>query len=299
MCRSFTPRQSAQNAAFLRIVRRTGNVRDACRALGVHRATYTRRRAKCAAFAADWDAALAVASAALAVPAPPTLSRTDREGEPRATRTAGGRLQLRRHRPGRITRAHEQAFLSALAATANVRLSAAAAGFSHSAFYRRREASPAFAREMRLALQTGYDRIEFALLAGFDPGSHADDAWRRNDQLPMPSMTVDQALMLLQLHQREARLFGEPTPMRRRRGEPKAAYHERLALMHEARIERDREAFRIAEAERRARGIVPLFGGEIAPLPALDQVIVRKTPEAVADEAAVLARAIRDLRRPD
>lgn len=83
-----------------------------------------------------------------------------------------------------MTREHEQAFLAALSATANVRLSAAAAGFSHSAFCHRARSRPAFAREINMALRMGYDRIEMALLESTLPGSHADDAWRHNEPPP-------------------------------------------------------------------------------------------------------------------
>jgi hypothetical protein len=62
--RPFTPAQQRQNAAFLAALRRTGNVRLACRTLGVPRATYTRRRKTCAAFATEWDMVLTAAHAA-------------------------------------------------------------------------------------------------------------------------------------------------------------------------------------------------------------------------------------------
>ncbi|HYI39211.1 MAG TPA: hypothetical protein VE053_02710 [Allosphingosinicella sp.] len=55
--RPFTRKQIAQNQAFLEALRRTGNPRLAAASLGVHRTTYSKRRARCAAFAADWDAA--------------------------------------------------------------------------------------------------------------------------------------------------------------------------------------------------------------------------------------------------
>ncbi len=88
---SFTPRQHRQNAAFLRALARTGNARAAATALGVHRATYTRHRAKDAAFAARWDAALAFTNAFLSFP------REAREGNQRiwwrsSQRSAAGRL---------------------------------------------------------------------------------------------------------------------------------------------------------------------------------------------------------------
>ncbi|MFL9841374.1 hypothetical protein ABS767_10400 [Sphingomonas sp. ST-64] len=178
--------------------------------------------------------------------------------------------------PGRaLDRAAEQAFLSALSATANIRLSAAAAGFSHSAFYARRRQSPAFAREMQLALQTGYERVEMALLAAAHPSSYRDDAWRHNDPPPIPSMTADEALTLLRLHHQSVRLQAEPPHLKRRRGESREAHSFRLSEMYKARLQRDRDAFDVAEAERRAATAASSespFEKPFPTLPALDQV---------------------------
>ncbi len=266
--RPFTPRQQRQNARFLAALRRTGNVRLACRELGVHRATYTKRRARCAAFATRWDIALAAAHAAFSLaggarmpepssPLPafregpgvaPASLRT-RGGEPVITRTRNGRLQLRLAPPGRMTKAAEQAFFSALSATANVRLSAAAAGFAHSSFYARRDRSAAFAREMRLALKTGWDRLEWAMLAAGLADSHEDDAWRTDhDFPPIPPLTPDQALQLLCLHDKSVNQGWERPHRRKRRGEPWETYTERLRAMWMA--EKGREAEE--EALRRA-----------------------------------------------
>lgn len=287
MPRPFNRRQALENQAFLHVLRRTGNARLAARELGVHRSTFTKRRASHPAFAAEWDAALAFAHAALnqdppragsgrgtaaqgAVVEGPEAKR--REDDPQITRLANGRLQLRRAIPGRLTRAHEQAFLAALSATANIRLSAAAAGFSHSAFYRRREASPAFAREMRLALQMGYERLEMALLESFSPGSHRDDAWRHNDPPPIPSMSPAQALQLLYLHQKEAVLWGERVDRRRKRGESSDAWSRRAARKWKAEKAWDREGYEVARAAR-TEGPAPSRHEPLAPeLPALDQV---------------------------
>ena len=284
MPRPFNPDQQRQNRAFLAALRRTGNARAAARAIGMHRATLTKRRAGHPAFAAAWDAALALAHTALD-------ARRNGEGDqakpggrgehgstrnhpaPHFHRTAQGRVQLRTGPRRRLTRAAEQAFLAALSATANVRLSAKAAGFSHSAFYQRRRQDAGFAREMRLALQMGYDRIELALLESTLASSHADDAWRHNDPPPIPAMTATQALQLLYLHQKEARLLAEPAHIKRRRGESADARQFRLAAMYREGQRRDREAFDLAEAARRDRGEPPLFGPQEPPsLPALDQV---------------------------
>jgi hypothetical protein len=161
---------------------------------------------------------------------------------------------MRAAQPGKLTRECEQTFLAALSATANVKLSAAAAGASVAAFYRRRRQNPAFAREMRLALQLGYDRLEMALIETGMPDSHEHDDWRSNDPPAIPPMTASQALQLMYLHQKEARLLGEPSYLKRRRGESREAHSLRLAEMWEAREQRAREEFEMAEAARMARG---------------------------------------------
>ena len=303
----FTRRQAAQNAAFLAALRRTGNVREAASTLGYNRSTFTKRRAAHPAFAAKWNAALVMASAALENP--PRNGEGDRRPEvgggggspqtrridttPTTTRTANGRLQLRRPTANRLDHAAEQAFLTALSATANVRLSAAAAGFSHSAFYARRKASPAFAREMRLALAAGYEQVESALIAGFLPGAHDHDAWRHNDPPPIPPMTANQALQLLHLHNRTVHLQDEPPHIKRRRGESSEAHSYRLTAMYEARQALDREAFDLAEAARRERGEPTLRNPYPAPravhLPALDQVTgwSKADPTKTAHDASV------------
>src|SRR5690554_6613137 len=86
MPRPLKRRQALQNRAFLDALRRTGNVRLAARELGVHRSTFTKRRAKHPAFAAEWDAALAIAHARLNAEHPP--GGRDHESAPPATRRA-------------------------------------------------------------------------------------------------------------------------------------------------------------------------------------------------------------------
>lgn len=133
--------------------------------------------------------------------------------------------QIRLAHPGKLTRACEQAFLRALSATANIRLAAAAAGASPAAFYRRRRRDPAFAREFRIALRIGYDRLEHAAMErtlqamrmdGGDPvwlaGALADN--------PIPPLSFDQALQLLCLHRNSVRLDGDRPPGRAARIEP-------------------------------------------------------------------------------
>jgi len=270
MPRPFTRAQAPENRAFLAALRRTGNVREAARMVGAHRAKFTRRRAKHPAFATAWDAALVVAHAALSKPSATHATAN----APRIIRTRSGRLQVRRVPNGRLTTERAQVFLAALGATANVRLSAAAAGFSHSAFYARAHADPGFAREMRLALRQGHERLQWALIASWSPLSYEDDAWRHNDPPAIPPMTADQALMLLAIRQKIACEADEPAHIKRRRGESTDAHSFRLTAMYQQRLARDREGGDIAEAERQARGARPRFEMDVV-VPDLAQVTRR------------------------
>ncbi|MDB5679728.1 hypothetical protein [Sphingomonas bacterium] len=270
MPQPLTRAQQLENAAFLKNLRRTGNVTTAARLLGVAPCTFNRRRARFPGFALRWDAALALAHATLA--AKPAGSAAPSSGEPRIWRTGGGRRQLRRAKAGLIEHAGRQRFLAALSATANVAQSAAAVGHAASSFYRMRDRDPAFAREWQLALEMGYERLKMALHESAQVESFADDDWRRNDPPAMPPMTVNQALQLMYLHQKEARLGRTPDPMRQRPGETPDVVSKRLALLYEAGQERRRMQFRIAEAERLARGQPTHFDWAPGELPDLSQV---------------------------
>lgn len=281
MARPLTREQALENHRFLKALERTGNIRLAARHTGMKYGTVQHRRKHHPAFAQECDAALALAHSAFHANGgrkPPSASdgapsyRT-RGGEGVVVRRRDGKLQMRAAQPGKLTRQCEQAFLAALSATANVRLSAAAAGASVAAFYRRRRKNPAFAREMRMALEMGYERLEMALLENAEPGSYRDDAWRHNEPPPIPPMTTNQALQLLYLHQKGVRMTAEPDHIKRRRGEPHEVYIVRLHAIHQASQQRAREAFDVAEAVRRAAGRPSGFGPKILPpLPALEQV---------------------------
>lgn len=246
MARPLNRAQRLENRAFLKALAACGNVREAARRIGVKYGTIQHRRRAHPDFAAGWDAALAVAQARLTRAGGAKRPRGRPGGKvamgaPAAHRTKGGeavvvqrrdgRLQLRRAQPGKLTRECEQAFLAALSATANVRLSAAAAGASVAAFYRRRRRNPGFAREMHNALCMGYERLEMALMASFEPTAAEDDDWQHNDPPPIPSMTANQALQLLYLHHKTAKLWAEAPYMKQRKGETADGWAERRARL--------------------------------------------------------------------
>jgi len=259
-----------ENAAFLRHLRRTGNAREAARALGFPRGRFIRRRTLHPAFAVQWDAALVLAHADLTAQRAGTT--VPPPGEPYIRLSRTGRWQVRRAQAGQIDHAARQRFLAALGATANVRLSAAAAGFGACAFYNHRYRNPAFAREWMLALETGYERLEMALLASGLADSFADDDWRHNDPPAIPPMTVNQALQLMYLHQKEVTLGNAPLTGRLRPGETSQARSALLALLYEEKQERQRMKFKIAEAERLARGEPTYQRWAPGDLPDLSQV---------------------------
>ena len=286
MARKLTRAAALENRAFLSLLRRTGNVRLACRELGLKYGTMQHRRRQHPGFAARWDAALVFFEASFdgprirsgassrqtgtsarigplhrMRPLSPTALPQGGEGlfrtvagEPHLVRLKSGKLQVRRAQAGKLTPAAEQAFLAAVSATCNMSLAAAAVGSCFGAFNRRRKKDPAFARELRLALKRGYEALEMALHEAGLPGMHEHSDWRHNEPPAMPPMSVNQALQLMYLHQKAALLLDEPTPMRRRRGESNEARNERLTLMAQARDQRAREEFEVAEAERWARG---------------------------------------------
>lgn len=268
--RPLTRAQQMENAAFLRHLRKSGNTVTAARALGFPRGRFDKRRAKHPAFAQQWDAALAIAHAALAGARIGTIAPTD--GEPYIRRSNSGRWQIRRAQAGLIDHAVRQRFLASLSATANVSLSAAAAGFRPDALYRHRKRNPAFAREWQLALEMGYERLKTALLESALVESFADDDWRHNDPPAIPPMTASQALQLLYLHQKEVQLGSHPLLGRLRPGETREARSMKLALIHEHRMEQEALKYRIAEAERLARGEPTYHRWAPGELPDLSQV---------------------------
>lgn len=294
MARALNRAQRLENQAFLRVLAQTGNVRDAARAVDLAYGTIQHRRRAHPVFAAEWDAALVVAQARLAkaggarrpsvagagkavsarASAAPGEHRTQ-GGEAVVVQRRDGTLQLRRAQPGKLTRECEQAFLAALSATCNVRLSAAAAGAAEAAFYRRKRRHPGFAREWQLALEQGYEALEMALIAGFEPDAALDDAWRHNDPPPVPMMTANQALQLLYLHHKTAKLWAEAPYMNPRKGETSDEWSARRGRDYVAGKARISERLQMQGTDRalgKALDEVERRMARKPRLPALDQV---------------------------
>ena len=128
---------------------------------------------------------------------------TTTPAEPRVIRVARNRnTKIIRTSAKRWSQAAEARFLEELAATANVRAAAAAAGFSTTAIYRRRMKWPGFARAWDACLEQGFVRIETQLIE-LATDSLRVDAIRGDG--PAPAMSVEQALNLLKLHRAAVR----------------------------------------------------------------------------------------------
>lgn len=112
-----------------------------------------------------------------------------------------GRARMRRT-PQRkdATLRQRQVFLDALADSCNVRRAAAEAGFAPSTAYKLRQRDAAFAEAWQAALESGYARLEMALVerAILTIETSSDDAAAA--PAPVGAMTVAQAIDLMNKH---------------------------------------------------------------------------------------------------
>jgi hypothetical protein len=103
----------------------------------------------------------------------------------------------------------EEGFFDQLAASCNVRASAAAVGFTAFTVYRQRRMRADFAAKWQAALEQGYARLEMALVeaANDSLAGVTFDADR-----PIPKMSVEQAMNVLRAHRNEVRGDGQKGP---------------------------------------------------------------------------------------
>ena len=205
----------ARRAAFFKALGETGNYTIAAEHARVSRSWVTLHktndpefRAACAAAVAG-AAARAQARAAAGGDARPSARWGYIDGEEMVVRAGNGRRAVvARARLRQWTPRVEARFLGVLAATANVKLACEAAGLSVASAYARRNKWPGFGERWKAALETGYVRLEFGLLENacntFEPVIEFEP------DLPMPPMSVDDALQVLRLHRNSVRGVGKP-----------------------------------------------------------------------------------------
>jgi hypothetical protein len=128
----------------------------------------------------------------------------------------GRRVQIGRARLHQWSARVEERFLAALAATCNVKAACAEVGMHATSAYAHRKRWSAFARRWDAAIETGYVRIEMALLSNACNLFSADEL---PPEEPLRGMTVDQAIHILHMHKNEVRGIGRrPGLMARPRG---------------------------------------------------------------------------------
>ncbi len=138
---------------------------------------------------------------------PPSTDRCAPPGEI-VQRCDSGKPRLVRTKGKTWSDAAERRFLETLAATCNVGRAAEAAGFPTLVAYRRRLKHAGFADRWAAALETGYIRLEFAVLEA------ANDTLTRDEDFdldrPIPRMTIAEALAVLRQHRANVGQGGRP-----------------------------------------------------------------------------------------
>jgi hypothetical protein len=228
--------------AFLTYLAQTGNQTLSAERAKVSRSWVCLHRANDAAFDADCRSAIAVARAALReaastssaapqderrghTPHPPTADAAGPTHSPagrgakkwkyfdghelvvRGTGGSGGgkRVQIGRAREKQWTARVEKRFLSALASTCNVKAACAEVGMGVVSAYSHRRRWPLFASAWAKAEETGFLRLEAALVAaaagiGEEPEFAPD--------IPIEGMTVWHAMQLFFMHRHQVRGIG-------------------------------------------------------------------------------------------
>jgi hypothetical protein len=203
---------------FLRALERTGDARASAEDAGIdHTTAYARRRAH-PEFAAAWEEAIAAHAAGAEREKAEELERLRRAAPPRSgelscpSPKAEGKpkAQLKRAGHDRWSPRKEKAFFDELAATANVKRAAKAAGVSPNAVYQRRLRDAHFRAKWAAVLETGRASIEMHLVEAanrsFEPeeldvdGIDVTLGNRPPDGRAGPVVSVAEAIRIVQVH---------------------------------------------------------------------------------------------------
>ncbi len=165
----------------------------------------------------------------------------------------GGRKRPQMRGPeGRSwTAKKERAFLSSLAETCNVKLSAKRAGVSHNCVYQRRNRNASFRASWDAALATGYAQLEMMLLERALHGVEKKVIARDGTTTIMRHYRDQTALALLRMHRENAAIANEQADD----GEWQEARDRIVARL--ARI-RERDQAEVAEAQTAPDAVEPV-----------------------------------------
>lgn len=222
---------AARKQAFLTYLARTGNQTLAAEMAKVSRSWVGLHRSGDARFDADCRAAVEQAKVRLREAAE---AETDEDQERpstgsgraalgkltyhagaelvvRGTGGSGGgkRVQIGRARLKQWTPRVETRFLAALAASCNVKAACAEVGMWPASAYNHRKRWPGFARRWDAAIDTGFARLEAALVEAGSSNPFSDPDFAQDN--PIREMSAREALQLLNMHKHYVRgLGGEP-----------------------------------------------------------------------------------------
>jgi hypothetical protein len=204
---------AARREAFFRALAATGNQTIAAERAKVSRSWVTLHRAGDPAFRARMEAAVAEAKArfdrldAEGGDMAPASGWGSLDGEELVVRgTNGRRTQIARARVKQWSPRVEDRFLAVLAATCNVKAACAEVGLSAASAYNHRHRWVRFAERWDAAVETGYVRIQLALLesSGTMFGNR-----ELPPEVPIPPMTAEQAIHLLHMHKNQVHGMGK------------------------------------------------------------------------------------------
>jgi hypothetical protein len=192
---------AARREAFFRALARTGNQTLAAEQAKVSQSWVTLHRSTDPEFRRRIDEAIAAAKARLdgaseRRPADKRLLWQD--GDELVVRGSNGRrTQIARSRLKQWSPRVETRFLAALASTCNVKAACAEVGMTAASAYGHRKRWPAFERRWAEALENGYVRLEYAVVANA-ANLHSREEFPLDH--PLPDMTTAQAIHLLHMH---------------------------------------------------------------------------------------------------
>ena len=260
MTRKFT---QARKNAFLAALRASGNQTLAAERAKVSRSWVQSQRSEDPAFRRATEQAVDEARARLwAEPArrPPGGLRYagGEELVVRGTGGAGGgkRVQVARARVKQWSPRIEERFLSALAATCNVKAACGEVGLTPASAYNHRQRWPAFARRWAEAVELGHTMLEFAVIQAAGNFFSGDGPVVPSAAGPggvVREITADHAIHLLHMHKHQVLALGKRPGLRAREPdieEVRESVLRRLAALERAR-EIKREAAELGVVSRR------------------------------------------------
>lgn len=242
----------ARRAAFMTALAEVGNQSLAAERAKVSGTWVRHHRATDPDFRRESDAAIAAAKDRLraAASVAPASGWRHQAGEELVVRGGIGRAQIARARLHQWTPRTEARFLAALAACCNVRAACRAVGMTPPAAYHHYNRWHDFAKRWDAALETGYLRLDIALL---DHAGRVFAAVDYDADVPIEPMTFDQAISLLRFHQ--ARIHGAGKLPAHGKKRPRSSEEAFASLAHKLdrveKMHRKREAGKLA-ADRTA-----------------------------------------------